>query len=265
MRRNLLAGLLCLTLAPFAAHGAGSDDAPIPFSDEDKTDDTERRTLPKRSEVSDSVREESEFEQLERERTMAGFDDPNIGLSAEFVVGLMLLDSSRGQLVETVPAWGVRFTWEWGRLLSDETLRDALFADVTWEYAGLRDGTGLPGSACEKALVSCKGKGVYGDSNYHYFTLAPAYGFLLGSKSPWSLYAQVGAGLGYQFSALHVTSAETQIAGTKPVFQYGIGFRGRPAVVADGSVRISFRIELTRFRRGYMDDTFLGGSIGATF
>jgi hypothetical protein len=265
MRRSLVAGL-CLALAPTSALAAGSpDDAPIPFSDEDKTNDAERRELPKRSEGSDSVREESEYEQQERERTMAGFDDPNIGLSIEGVVGMMLLDSSRGQLVETVPAWGVRFTWEWGRLLSDETLRDALFADVTWEYAGLRDGTGMPGAACEKALISCKGKGIYGDSNYHYFSVAPAYGFTLGGKSPWSLYAQVGGGLAYQFSALHVTSAETQIAGTKPIFQYGIGFRGRPAVVADGSVRISFRIEATRYRRGYMDDTFIGGSVGATF
>ena len=47
---------------------------------------------------------------------------------------------------------------------------------------------------------------------------------------------------------------------------------GTSAVVADGTiseyhtqVRISFRIEVTRFRRSYMDDTFIGGSAGVTF
>ena len=246
--RTLLATALCLALAPAPALAGKNDDAPIPFPDEDPGDEN-RRELPRRSDETPTVREESDYEQLEREKTMAGFDDPNIGLSGELVAGAMLLDSSRGQLVETRAAWGLRFTWEWGRLLGDETLRDALFADVLWAYTGMRDGT----------------TDVYADTNYHYFTLAPAYAFALGRKSPWSVYGQAGIGLGYQFSAIHVKEVETQIAGTKSVIQYGIGFRGRPAVVADESVRVSFRIELTRFRRGYMDDTFLGGSVGATF
>jgi hypothetical protein len=55
------------------------------------------------------------------------------------------------------------------------------------------------------------------------------------------------------------------LGGTKFLFQYGIGLRGRPAVVADGSVRIQFRIELTRFIRGYMHDMYIGGGIGMIF
>ncbi|MHB8879437.1 MAG: hypothetical protein ACYC8T_37565 [Myxococcaceae bacterium] len=260
--RPFFVALMCLALAPTGAL-AEDDDAPIPFPDEDEGEG--RRALPRRSEETATIREESDYEQMERDETMAGFDDPNIGISGEFLIGLMLLDSSRGQGVESRASWGVRATWEFGRLLADETLRDALFADVTWQYAGMREGTGQPGSPCVTAADSCLNKGIYGDTNYHYFTLAPAYAFKLGKESPLSVYAQVGVGLGYQFSSVHAQEVETQIAGTKALLQYGVGFRGRPAVAADGSVRISFRVELTRFRRGYMDDTFLGGSIGVTF
>jgi hypothetical protein len=30
-------------------------------------------------------------------------------------------------------------------------------------------------------------------------------------------------------------------------------------------LRLSFRVELTRFRRGYMDDLLLAGSVGVDF
>ena len=55
------------------------------------------------------------------------------------------------------------------------------------------------------------------------------------------------------------------MAGTKFLFQYGVGLRGRPAIIANGAVRIQFRIELIRFIRGYMQDTYLGGSLGLIF
>ncbi len=257
-----LATAVAFAGAPLTAQAADGDDQPIPFSDEDRVQPEGRRELPRRSDESANLRDESDYEQLEREKSLAGADDPNIGLSPELVMGLMLIDSSRGQLVETRFDWGLRLTWEWGRtFLADEDLRDALFADVTWQYTAQRDGTGIPTAACP----TCASTGIYADTNYHYFTLAPAYALVLGRNSPFSVYAQLGAGLGYEFAALHVRDVETQIAGTKFLFQYGIGFRGRPAIVADGSVRVSFRVEVTRFRRGYMDDTFVGGSVGAAF
>jgi hypothetical protein len=250
MRALLFALSAALLLAsPSALARGNDDDAPIPYPDDEKDDENERRKLPRRSDETPNIREESDYEQGERDETLAGYDDPNYGLGAELLSGLLLLDSSRGALVETRFAWGLRFTWEFGRVLPQETLRDALFADVTWAYAAIKDGT----------------RDLFAESNYHYFTVAPAYGFPLGKKSAFAFYGQVGFGLGYQFSAIHIKEVETQIAGTKPLFQYGIGIRGRPALVANESVRISFRFELTRFRRGYMDDTFLGGSVGATF
>ncbi|MFZ5470976.1 MAG: hypothetical protein ACOZIN_16230 [Myxococcota bacterium] len=227
---------------------AQDDDAPIPYPEEEEETATPRK-LPRRSEATADLREESEYEALEREESLAGVDDPNIGVGGEWVAGLMLLDSARGQGVESRFAYGLRFTWELGRVLADERLREALFADVTWSYAALREGS----------------QEVFGDTNYHYFTVAPAYGFRLGQKSSVVAYLQAGLGLAYQFHALHVSNVETQISGTKPVLQYGAGIRGRPAVVGDESLRVSLRLELTRFRRGYMDDTFLGAGIGAVF
>jgi hypothetical protein len=84
-----------------------------------------------------------------------------------------------------------------------------------------------------------------------------------------SFYAQVGAGFDYSYSVTTIRNADTtssiSLGGTKFLFQYGVGLRGRPAIIANGAVRIQFRIELIRFIRGYMQDTYLGGSLGLIF
>ncbi|HVE81432.1 MAG TPA: hypothetical protein VND93_01235 [Myxococcales bacterium] len=83
--------------------------------------------------------------------------------------------------------------------------------------------------------------------------------------SDFSVFFQAGGGLAYQFSDLHNGTTELSVAGVKPLIQYGVGLRGRPLISEDGVLRVSFRFELTRFRRQYMDDTFLGGSVGLAF
>ena len=101
----------------------------------------------------------------------------------------------------------------------------------------------------------------------------------LGPKSPVSFYAQLGVGFVFNPSVVVINTVPTSLVGNKFLFQYGAGLRFRPLVVtwgrkskinadfekAEDGLRISFRIELTRFRRGYIDDTFLGGSLGVTF
>lgn len=240
--------LLCaLTLVAQAAFAQGAND-PIPYPDEEEDHRGELgRKLPRRSDPTTDFRDESEEHYEDPVERLSSLDDPNVGLAAEALSGLMLLDSSRGQLAEPRFAYGFRFTWELGRVLPEEALREALFADVSWTYAALRDGTAE----------------IFGDTNYHYFTVAPAYAFALGKLA--TFYLQAGGGLAYQFSALHVGASETQLAGVKPLFSYGLGFRGRPAIAADESLRLTWRVELTRLRRGYMDDTFLGGSLGFAF
>lgn len=228
--------------------GVNPDD-PIPYGDESPDDSGEPRKLPRRSDRTTGAFRETDPERADRDVLMAAYDDPNFGFGAELLAGLMLLDSSRGALVEPAFGYGLRATWEWSRLMSDELLRESFFADVTWSYSAQRAGT----------------TDVYGDSNYHYFSLAPAYAFPLGRGSSFALFGQLGAGAVFQHSVLHVADVETRISGVKPLFQYGIGFRGRPAINLDQSVRLSFRVEFTRFRRAYMDDTFLGGSVGFVF
>lgn len=248
MLRPLLLAMLMAALPAFAQE---DDDAPIPYPDEEQEaprDDRGMRELPGWSEPSaPDLREEDEAE-AEGEVDYARLDDPNLGIGAELVGGALLLDSSRGQLVETRFAWGVRLNWEFGRLTTDDALREALFADVTWAYGAMRDGT----------------QRIFVDSHYHFFTVAPAYELHIGGGKDYGFYGQLGGGMAYQFSGLHHDGQETTIAGVKPVFQYGAGFRGRPRV-GEGNTRIAFRFEVTRFRRGYMDDTLIAGSVGASF
>lgn len=220
-----------------------------PYEDEEKIDERNRRELPKRSEPTPIIRDETELEKKEREQTLAHLDDPNYGISAEFLFGLLLLESSRGVGVEARPQVGARFVWEFARLIADEYWREAMFADITWRTTSYREGNDT----------------VFVDTAHHSIIAAPAFAFPLGPKSSFAPYVQVGAGVGFQSSRVSVDKNVTDITGSKLVLQYGVGFRGRPAVTSDGSVRVSFRIELMRFRRGYMDDTVFGASVGAVF
>jgi hypothetical protein len=243
--------LLATLLAPGAR--AAEDDEPIPYPDEEEEQPRTRpRERPRRSEPTYIAPEETDVEKQDREMSLAMEDDPNTGLAGELISGAMLVDSSRGGLDPRF-SWGLRFTWEAGRYLPGDTFRESLFADVSWTYMGMRDGT----------------QSVYGDSNYHYFTVAPAWGFPFWTGSDFSFYAQVGGGLAYQYSVLHAgPQTALPISGVKPVIQYGVGVRGRPLIPffgEDGVLRLSFRVELTRFRRHYMDDTFLGGSVGLAY
>jgi hypothetical protein len=253
MRRALAAMLLIwsASAATEAFAQRNKDDEAIPYGEDEEDSRPQRpRDRPRRSEPTRVAPEETDIEKEDRERSLAELDDPNTGLAGELLTGAMLLDSSRGALVEAGFMWGLRFTWEFGRVLPGADLREALFADVTWSYVGIRNGTQL----------------VYGDLNYHYFTIAPAYGIQLWRDADFTVFFQGGGGLAYQFSALHNgTAAELPVAGLKPLIQYGVGLRGRPLISEDGVLRVSFRFEITRFRRQYMDDTFVGGSVGLAY
>lgn len=194
--------------------------------------------------------EERGIEENEKFESYGALDDPNTGLGLQLFGGLALVDSSRGGGVDARPQWGARFIWEFGRaLFSEQELRDALFADLTWSYVGFRDGTTQ----------------VFGDSNLHYFTLAPAWTLFFDPAKTFGLYGQAGAGVAYQFASFHVGASETAVSAVQPLIQYGVGLRGRPLLGGDSKVRLSFRVELTRFRRGYLDDTLIAGSLGGAF
>jgi hypothetical protein len=230
---------LSLTAAPALAD---KDEQPIPYPDE------ETKELPRRSEPT-FIDKEVPVEKEDRAKRLGRTDDPNIGFAAEFIAGAMLISSSRGQGGDTSFAYGLRATWEWGRLLPDEFFHEAFFADFSWAYAGLADGT----------------TEIHGNSNFHYFTIAPAFTFPFGPKSAYGVYGQLGGGLAYQADSIHVGNSETSVSGIKPLFQYGVGFRGRPALNEEGTIRLCFRVELTRLRRSYMDDTLIAAAVGVDF
>jgi hypothetical protein len=191
--------------------------------------------------MKDDAETEGDFER------MAGSDDPNKGFSSELVLGTMLLKSSRGRLADPAFGMGLHFTWEYGRILNNEPLREALWADVRWMMAGTSDGTEL----------------INGRTRIHYFSLAPAYEYAFGPAKAYGFFGQLGGGFAYQSTAIIIGGAETAVKGIKPMLQYGLGFRGRPRI--SEKLCLSFRLELMRFRRGYLDDTFVGGSIGTAF
>lgn len=248
--KKLIPLLVCAVFSTPALAG-GDDDEVIPYDDGASSDDSDTvKPRKKKKRRVEDVREEDD-EEREGEESLANVDDPNVGLGGDFLSGVALLDSSKFGL-DPRYYFGVRFTWEWGRLIPDEYVREMFFADVMWTYAASKDGTNQ----------------VNVDTHLHDFTVAPAFNLRFG-QSFMSFYAQLGLGFDYSYSVTQIKNADTTsnitLGGTKFLFQYGVGLRGRPAIVGDGSVRIQFRIELMRFIRGYMHDMYLGAGLGMIF
>ena len=257
MKMNLLvtrgAFFLLLGLVFSGADAFAQDDDPIPYPDElPSPNDQGFRSLPRHSAEGDEptyLRHDVDWEDDEPTRSLARLDDPNIGVSAELLGGVLMTDRAHAGAWEPRFAWGARFNWEFGRLIPDELLHEALFADVTWTFGASREGT----------------ERIFTDVHYHYFTVAPAWELHVDQAKNWGFFGQVGFGASYQVSELHHDGSVTHIAGLKPTLQYGLGFRGRPLLSRDGLLRLSLRVEVTRFRRAYMDDTLVAGSLGASF
>ena len=245
MIRTLLAVSLA---ASMAAYGQGDDDAPIPYGDgDDVSGDTVTPKKARKKRRAEEIREEDQ-EEKEGEESLASVDDPNIGIGGSIIMGVAFLDAAKYG-VDPRYYFGLRFTWEFGRLIPDEYLREMFFMDVMWTYAATKEGT---------AQVNV-------ETHLHNFTVAPAFALPFGSKSVIAAYAQLGLGFNYSQSVTRIDTQTTTLGGTKFLFQYGLGLRGRPAVSADQTVRIEFRIELTRFIRGYLHDMYLGGCFGMIF
>jgi hypothetical protein len=245
--RLLLLSLGALTLSTPALAQYEDEDAPLAYPDDDEAEEDTPRKLPRRSSDPTADYDRMQAESEEEFEQMAGGDDPNKGFAGEAILGAMLLESSRGRFADPTPSFGLRFTWEYGRILNNEPLRETLWADVRWMMAGESSGTEL----------------INGSSRNHYFSIAPAYEFVFGDAKAFGVFGQLGGGFAYQSTSLTIGTEVTAVKGLKPLLQYGLGFRGRPRI--SDTVALSFRLELMRFRRGYLDDTFVGGSLGTAF
>ncbi|RKH11852.1 hypothetical protein D7X74_24780 [Corallococcus sp. CA047B] len=222
------------------------DDAARASDKAQKDDDDAYERRRKLVDETDEFREAAERENDDGFEKLSRLDDPNLGVAVELGAGVLLVDSARGDFSDNRPAMGVRATWEFGRSLDNEPLREALFADLRWLYGSLSDGTNF----------------IRGDTRLHYFTLAPAYLLRFG-QSAFGIYAQAGGGIAYQNTGITVGDDETKVNGLKPVIQYGIGLRGRPAL--SRTLHLTFRVEAMGLRRGYANDFFFGGSAGVGF
>jgi hypothetical protein len=229
------------------------EDRPYAYPDEDKQPEhqrAQRRRKTREEDRSKEFREVSEEQDEKDFEHLSNTDDPNTGVAFEALGGVMFLSSPRGTLLgDPLAAVGGRFTWEYGRLLNTEALRETLWFDVRYTYAGQREGTAL----------------VVGDTRLHYATIAPAYELTFGEGSDYGVYAQVGGGIAYEHTTLEVGGKQTPVDGFKSLIQYGVGVRGRTRLSMESNVRLSWRVELMRFRRGYQDDTFMGASLGTAF
>ncbi|MET0402377.1 MAG: hypothetical protein ABW123_08230 [Cystobacter sp.] len=231
------------------------EDAPYTYpGDEDpETTRPARRRLPAPEDLDREFRQAANGEEDEAAKEfkqLAGEDDPNTGIAFEALGGVMLLSSARGQLLgDPAAAVGGRFTWEYGRLLNIEPLREALWFDVRYTYVGLREGTTL----------------VVGDVYRHYMSIAPAYELTFGEGSDYGVYGQLGGGVVYELSRLEVGGKLSPVEGVKPLIQYGVGLRGRTKLTEASNLRLAWRLELMRFRRGYQNDTYAGLSAGVAF
>lgn len=242
MKRLLLLALLGLSLP--ALGQKRDDDAPLPYDDEGAAGDDEPNR-PKKSRKSERLRQEDEDDK-EAEEKLASYDDPNWGVGGELTAGLSLLDASRGG-VDPRFSFGLRFVWEWGRILPDEQLREMFFADLQWRFSVTTDGTNQ----------------VSAWASQHYFTLAPAVAWPF-SKTL-AVYGQLGIGVNAAFSGVRVDQTEVQLQGARFLLQYGVGLRGRPAILADETLRFTWRVEVTRYLRGYLHDTYFGAGVGLLF
>ncbi len=230
---------LALTLAALSLPAWAQDDTPIPYPDEEG----EVLRRPKTSQPT------LDAPGVDEPLVLTDYDDPSKGFAAELLSALVLLDASQGGGVAPRFGWGARLTWEAGRLFRNDLLHEGLFLDATWLYHGVKEGT-------QEVSVG---------TNYHAFTLAPAFGLPFGAGSPFAAYLQLGGGVTFQHAVLSASGRETTVSGIKPTFLYGIGIRARPLLHEPTGLRLVLRIEATRFRRAYMDDTYLGASLGAGF
>ena len=171
---------------------------------------------------------------------LARVDDPHAGFAVEALVGLLLADSAAAAGPQGRFSGGLRGTWEFGRAIALEPYREALLLDLGWWASGAREGTAA----------------VFSREALHLFTVAPAWNFRLSPQAPWSFYLQAGAGLAWQLADVTASGQTTDVSGVRPVLQYGLGLRARPGI--DERLSLTFRLELTRFRRGYLDDTWIG-------
>ena len=229
------------------ASSFGDDEAPVrrrssrggsAVEDSDLRDDDERR-VPRTA-------EEELANSDQEDEVLAGVDEPGNGLAVELAGGPIFLSGATGSSTTHFFA-GFIASYQLGRALFTpkwELLRQSFFLELSYLGANAAWGT-------EEVRVNAWN---------HFLTLDILFGWPL---EPVLFYAKVGPALMVMPVSYDVQGSATSFTGVKGGLVYGAGIRTN--LYLGEAAGFAARLELTRFRRGYLDDTLLTVGLGACF
>jgi hypothetical protein len=218
------------------------EDAPRRRSSSDDEEDWNSRPKPPRT-----AEEELRAEQSGDDRRLSRLDEPGTGLAAELYLGAIFLDDAIDGFRSDF-AWGLGLTWQLGHLL---------FAP---ENDFLHNGIALEAGYLHPLASNVGTEEVRVEAGYHDLWLAALVGYPFKHLH---VYGKIGPAMCIQPVSYDVQGQLTSWTATKGGLIYGIGTR--TTVYLDNNIGIAARIELSRIRRGYMDDTLVSGGIGLAF
>ncbi|MBI5543143.1 MAG: hypothetical protein HY901_04600 [Deltaproteobacteria bacterium] len=184
------------------------------------------------------------------EKSLSREDERGTGGMVELVTGPIFLSSPTGG-VTTRGFFGFDVGVNLGRYLFAsewQIFHDGLYLEAT--YLGSKASLGT-----EEVLV---------ESQYHYLSLEVLAGFPITTEIFRSLaYLKIGPAMMIMPVTYDVQGNLTDFTGVKGGIVYGIGFRS--SMYFAKAVGFSCRLELARYRRGYLDDTLLTVGAGVAF
>ncbi len=228
---------------PHRLSGAGDDEYPA-GDDEEPRRRSSGRTGPD-DEVPAGFTEISVAKETPEGDESAGDSDKDrgVGLSTEFVAGILHLDG--GTSSTTLFGWGIAADWRMGRLFSPGSfLHENLFLELSWLHAGTSYGT-------TEVTV--------GQTQNH-FSAAILLGYTLASAY---FYGKVGPSIFVIPVTYEVQGTNTSYLGIRTGLQYGVGVRS--SLYFSEALGVALRLELNGYRRGYLNDLFFCGGVGVAF
>jgi hypothetical protein len=182
----------------------------------------------------------------EKDEALAGEDEPGHSIAAELVFGPIFL-SNPVKGVTTRGTMGLAVTYGLGRAIFSpewEFLHNNLFLELSY--------------LATKQTVGTSSVQVGAWTHYLSFEVLFGYPF-----TPVLLYAKIGPALMIMPVSYDVQGQVSGVTGVKAGLVYGIG--GRTNIYIGDHVGFAARIEVIRYRRGYLDDTLLIFGVGIAF
>lgn len=192
-------------------------------------------------------------DRLEPEETgrMAWEDEKGLGLGVELMLGLALVDQGTGGSSACF-GFGLDVDWKLGHLFAPEN--ELLYRGLLVEFSYLH------------ASDSAGTNWVQVNGSYHNLAAAILFGY------PFThvlVYGKLGPGLfimpvEYDVKSTYDGASDlTSFTGVKGGIVYGVG--ARADLMLGETLGLASRLEIIRYRRGYLDDTMFLAGVGAVF